>query len=195
MFNYSNHLDVNPISTSPLYIELDLSTDINTKDENHITYLISSPKMLGEPVTFTATMLDYFNRIVDPTIFLMSCDNCGSDYVLSKSQIVVSSNSLQEFQISSNLIQDVSSRGRYVNITFTSPSYHMPTETTLAVRLSPCQRGHKYNSSKCVCYPHPDIVQCNSNYSEIRIGYWVGIVSIKTFTSSLCPINYTVNNV
>jgi len=40
-----------------------------------------------------------------------------------------------------------------------------------------------------VCYPHPDVVQCNKDYSEIRIGYWIGYVSVH-YTSSLCPNDY-----
>ena len=40
-----------------------------------------------------------------------------------------------------------------------------------------------------MCYPDSDIVRCNKDYSEIKIGYWVGTVS-DHFTSSLCPKNY-----
>ena len=192
---YPKQKDFDQITSTPLNIEFDLSTDNTTKHTNSSTYLIPSPKMLGKPVTFTATVLDYFNRSAEPTIFRMSCDNCGSDYVLSKKQVSVSNNSQQEFQISSNLLQDVNSSGMHIKITFTAviPPLYKQFKAKLAVKLSSCQRGHKFNTSKCVCYPDSNIVRCYDNYSEIKIGHWVRTIpDSRNFTSSLCPSIYCV---
>ena len=40
-------------------------------------------KMLGEPIYFTASVLDYFNNITEPVIFTTDCETCSDDYVLS----------------------------------------------------------------------------------------------------------------
>ena len=185
-----------PIVTSPLTIKLHSSTVISSNedytDSNH--YFIHTPKMLGEIVSFTASVYDYFNHSAEPTIFHMRCDTCGSDYFLSKKQISVASNSLQEFQVFPSSLRDVDN-STYINITFASilPPLYKQFGATLTVKLSPCQRGHHLNilsePPQCVCYPRSDIVQCNRDYSEIKIGYWVGNVSLH-YASSLCPNNY-----
>ena len=53
---------------------------------------------------------------------------------------------------------------------------------------------HCNQQNVCRCYPDSDIVQCNDNYSEIKIGHWVGIVPKRGFTSSLCPSIYCIKH-
>jgi len=191
-FNYSQPSGANfPIITSPCTIKLDAPTVSNDNDSH---YFIQTKKMLGESITFTASVFDYFNHSAEPVIFHMRCDTCGSDYVLSKDQISVASNSLQEFKVFPKKLLDVTN-STYINITMTSllsPVYKQ-LEASLAVELSPCHGGYQFDGSfvppQCVCYPHSDIVRCNRDYSEIRTGYWVGNVAHQ-YTSSLCPNNY-----
>ena len=194
-FNYSQQNDANfPIITSPYAIKLYAPIASNDKNSSSSHYFIHTSKMLGESITFTASVFDYFNHSAEPVIFHIMCDTCGNDYILSKDQISVASNSLQEFQVFPKKLKDVTSN-TYINITITSllsPKYKQ-LEGTLVVKLSPCHGGYQFDSSlippQCVCYPRSDIVQCNRDYSEIRVGYWVGNVS-NQYTSSLCPNNY-----
>ena len=195
MFNYYQivHTGSYPVITSPHTIKLHLP-EIAPYSTNESSNAIQSLNMLGELITFSASVFDYFNHSAEPTIFHMRCDTCGSDYVLSKDQISVASNSVQEFQVFPKTINDVVNNYN-INITFMSillPTYKQLT-ATLVVKLSPCRSGYLFDSSyvppQCVCYPRSDIIQCTRDYSEIRIGYWVGNVSLH-YTSSLCPNDY-----
>ena len=196
MFNYSQPSSNSyPIATTPLSIKFhSLTVIINKNYTDNNYYTIQSPKMLGEFVSFSASVFDYFNHSSEPAIFHMKCDTCDGDYVLSKDQISVSSNSLQEFQVFPRSSRDVDGSTN-ISIMFTSvlDTFYKQFGATLVVKLSSCQRGHYFNTSsvppQCVCYPHRDIVRCNRDYSEISIGYWVGNVSLH-FTSALCPNNY-----
>ena len=57
--------------------------------------------------------------------------------------------------------------------------------------LSPCRAGYLFDKlqKQCICYPYTDIVHCSEQYSEIKIGYWVGLMK-KHYTSSICPSSY-----
>ena len=196
MFRFSNPGDANfSFITSPYSIMLyPPAVPNNNTNSTFNSFYMQTSKMLGESVTFTAAVFDYFNHGAQPTTFHMKCDNCGSEYVLSKNQISIASSSLQEFHVFPTGSMDVINKS-FINIILTSvlsPAYKQ-LNATLTVHLSSCQRGYHFDSSlvppQCVCYPRSDIVRCNRGYSEIRIGYWVGYVSDQ-FTSSVCPNNY-----
>ena len=56
--------------------------------------------MLGEPIYFTASVLDYFNNITEPVvIFTTDCETCGDDYVLSTYLVTLQDQSLSELKI------------------------------------------------------------------------------------------------
>ena len=60
--------------------------------------------------------------------------------------------------------------------------------------MSSCHIGYLFDKYKsppqCVCYPYSDIVHCTEQYSEIKIGYWIGFLTDQQYTSSICPNNY-----
>ena len=162
----------------------------NNTDNN---YLIQNSKMLGESIYFTATVFDYFDTAAEPVIFVLICNNCKGDYALSKDQISVANNSLQEFKVYPTNTHDVVN-ATYISImlqSVLSPIYE-GVNATLSIQLSPCHSGYLFDKLQlqCICYQHHDIVHCNEeSFSEIKAGYWVGFV-LNTYTSSICPSNY-----
>ena len=192
MFNYSPlYNNTYPVITSPVAVKLHPPM-VNVSDGNH--YTIPEVKMLGEVISFTASVYDYFNHTSDPVSFYMSCDTCGRDYTLSKSVISVADNSTHEFKIFPTLLQDVNSN-MSINIILTSihSAFYKQITASLEVNLCSCHGGYHFETSleqpQCMCYPHSDTVQCNKDYSEIKVGYWLGNVS-DHFTTSICPNNY-----
>ena len=184
-FSQPVYIKSQPIVTSPCNIKLYPPAIAVHNSSNDYTILQS--KMLGEPIQFTASVLDYFNNITEPVIFTIKCKTCSDDYVLSTYQITVHNHTLNEIKVFPTVPSDV---GSNINISITMLSVLSPVyksiSASLSVELSPCRTGYLFdNSQQCVCYPYPDIIHCTEEYSEIKIGYWIGFL-----TSSICPSNY-----
>ena len=156
-------------------------------------YLIQQPKMLGEPIQFIASVFDYFNNITEPVIFSIDCSSCGDDYVLSTYQITVHNELLHEFKVYPTASNDVTSS---INISLTMlsilPPVYKSLSASLSIELSSCHTGYLFDESQrqCICYPYSDIVHCNEQYVEIKIGYWIGFLTKQHYTSSVCPSYY-----
>ena len=79
-----------------------------------------------------------------------------------------------------------------ISLTFLSvlPPIYKDINASLTIELSSCRVGYLFDKvQQCICYPHHDIVHCNEDYTEIRIGYWIGIISGQ-YTSSVFPSDY-----
>lgn len=178
--------NVSQLVTSPHEIELHQPVDSSND------YLIQGPIMLGASIYFTATIYDYFDTRAEPVIFILNCNTCSNNYVLSKNQISVANNSLQEFKVYPTSSHDVVNRTS-VSVTLMSvlsPVYES-INTTLSLQLSPCHSGYVFDELQlqCICYPYKDVVHCSEGSSEIKAGYWVGFV-LNSYTSSICPNKY-----
>ena len=192
-FNYSQALSTinSPVVTSPYNIRLHppiVAIHNSTND-----YLVPESKMLGEPIQFNASVVDYFNNVTEPVTFSISCETCGDDYVLSTYQITVHRQSIYELKIFPTMHSDIISNTNIL-ITFLSalsPVYKS-INGSLSIKLSPCRVGYMFDKAhrQCICYPHSDLVHCKGDYVEIKIGYWIGYITQQHYTSSICPNNY-----
>ena len=147
--------------------------------------------MLGETIQFTASVIDYFNEVTEPVIFSIDCKGCGDSYALSTYQITVHNETLSELIVSSIRQSDVIDIIS-ISLTFLSvlPPIYKDINVSLTIELSSCRVGYLFDKvQQCICYPHHDIVHCNEDYTEIRIGYWIGIISGQ-YASSVCPSDY-----
>ena len=193
--NYSQSIQskFSPVVTSPNSVKLYPSAiSINNSSNNYI-YTIEDSKMLGEPIQFTASVLDYFNNITEPVLFFVKCITCDDDYILSTYQIIVHNQTLNELKVFSTVPSDVVSN---TNILITMLSTLSPVYKSISVSLSiellSCRTGYIFDKSQkqCICYPYSDIVHCGDNSSEIKITYWIGFLTKQHYTSSICPYNY-----
>ena len=188
-FNYSQSIQA-PVVTSPHSIKL--YPPAIAMDNSSNEYTIEHSKMLGEPIQFSASVFDYFNNITEPVLFIISCLTCGDDHVLSTYQVTVHDRSVLKLKILPVKHSDVNYN---INISMTMLSFLPPVykslKASLSVSLSPCRAGYLFDNSEkqCICYPYSDIVHCSEQYSEIKIGYWVGPLE-KHYTSSICPSSY-----
>jgi len=153
------------------------------------TYYVRD-QVLGQPILFGGHVFDYFNHSAEPTQFDVRCyDNC-TDIKLVDNRILVDNVSTLSLTL---LGEKVVSDERNVSLKFTSilETFSDKIIVTVVVELIPCTPGYYYNASCncCVCYHHQDIVECYSDYSEIKKGYWFGVVK-GTATVSLCPKRY-----
>ena len=177
-----------PIVTSPRSIVLHPPTISLHNSSNN--YAIPEPKMLGELIQFTASVFDYFNKITEPVTFSINCITCN-DYRLSTYQLTVHDHSIHELKVSPIVHSDIR-RNTNISLIFLSalPPVYKYINTSLSIELSPCRAGYLFNNTKCVCYPHPDLVHCKVDYVEIKIGFWIGFLTEEHYTLSICPSNY-----
>ena len=181
-----------PTVTSPhnlkLYRPEVVAVPVHNFSDN---YFMQQSKMLGETIQFTASVIDYFNEVTEPVIFSIDCKGCGNNYALSTYQITVHNESLSELIVSSIRQSDVTDNIN-ISLTFLSvlPPIYKDINASLTIELSSCRVGYLFDKvQQCICYPHHDIVHCNEDYTEIRIGYWIGIVSGQ-YAPSVCPSDY-----
>ena len=156
-------------------------------------YSIQESKMLGEPIQINASVFDYFNNITEPVTFSNDCEACGDEYILSTYLISVHNQSIYELKIFPTAVEDVINDTN-ISIIFLSAlaSDYKSISVSLTVTLSLCRAGYLFDNTRgqCVCYPHPDLVNCKGYYVEIKIGYWIGYLTEQHYTSSVCPNNY-----
>ena len=180
-----------PVVTSPHNIMLYPPAAIAAHNFSN-AYFIQQSKMLGEPIRFTGSALGHFNSVTEIVIFDINCEGCGDDYVLSTYQIAVHNKSLIELKVFPTRQSDVTDNIN-ISLTFLSvlPPIYKSITASLSIELSPCHMGYLFDEHQrqCICYPRCDILQCNDDYIEIKIGYWVGYVS-DHYTSSICPSDY-----
>ena len=192
-FNYSQPFFTrsSPVVTSPHSIKIHPPAIAVNNSSND--YSIQGSKMLGEPIQFNASVFDYFNNITESVIFIINCVTCGDDYVLSTYQITVHDQSLNKLKIFPIVDSDVvGNKNILITLLSVLPPIYKSLSASLSIELSSCHTGYLFDKSQrqCICYPYSDIVHCNEQYSEIKIGYWIGFLTAQHYTSSICPNNY-----
>ena len=181
-----------PIVTSPhelrLYFPFNDGYNISSTSDHNVYFITNN--ILGHPVKFTGAIFDYFGKPAEPTLF--------SIQLTSSSHILIGGNNdnILTQSIDNSTVLHVNFKGKemIINLTLTLTSLSNLFKkiiTKLVVEIVPCtdHPGYTYNehSEICVCY-HAN-VKCNTNYNEIRRGYWFGSINNKT-TTSLCPNHY-----
>ena len=67
-----------PVVTSPYSIKLISSAFVIHNSSIDYPMQQKLSKILGEPIQFTASVLDYFNNITEPVVFSINCKNCDN---------------------------------------------------------------------------------------------------------------------
>ena len=158
-------------------------------DMNNSFQVIEYDVMLGQPIYFNTTLYDYFNTAAEATNLQVNCINCGFKYRLLDDEVLVQNGSSNRLEIlSTNANTDLNNHS---NITLNLSSSFSPEYkqliATLAITLSPCYNGYIFNraSQQCECYSKDDLIQCEEDNANIKLGYWFGIFSGE-HTFSLC---------
>ena len=146
------------------------------------------------PVYFITTLYDYFNSIAETVQFQIKCINRDTKYRILNSELLINSWSPNEVTIlskdaHSDVVNDTNITLEIVSVL--SGNYEV-ISVTLTLMLSGCFNRFLFNTDiqKCECYSNNnDIVQCQEDSAEIKLGYWHGISFQKQITL-LCPINY-----
>ena len=149
--------------------------------------------MLGSEIILPACVMDYYNRSVDSTQFLVQSEMHSNHFISGPTHILISCDTFEGISIMGS--HSLSKPANFsVNITL-NVDYNenwKQISLTLIVELSPCHPGfwHYLKSQKCKCYDsNDDIVFCSGSNSTIKRGYWFGDVAGKP-TVTFCPINY-----
>ena len=191
--NYTqSHNTIGPaVTASPYRIRL-CSHSCNSTGENcaitHIT-------MLGELISFSAAVCDYFNAIAETVQFRLQCTDCNTKYILPNNELLFNSKLLNEISILTVGARDdvVNDTNITLQVSSVLSDNYREFSAELSFILSTCHNGFVFRtaSQKCKCYNYSDssIMQCQGNYAEIKLGYWFGII-FNNRTTSLCPINY-----
>ena len=178
-----------PIITSPNGINL---CSIGCEGHLASNCSIRNNNMLGEPITFNATMCDHYKNVSEAVQFYIACTDCNDNFRPTNSKILIQNGSSQFVMMASGENHDFTFR-RNITINLTSVSTPQGTLTAeLVVEMSTCHNGYVFDASshQCECYDHSKIIQCKQNNAEIKYGYWFGMVSITKRSVSLCPSEY-----
>ena len=150
--------------------------------------------MLGEELTFTAKMVDYFNNSAESVIVSVECSNNCEEYSLTGHHNVL---------IQDNPLYNITIAGKEVkndNTTITlrlSPAVGSVAaniwdiQVSITILLSPCKIGFKYDDLKqiYICTGLSHLVRCVSNNFRIKKGYWFGLLEKETVVG-ICPLSY-----
>ena len=191
-YTQSDNIVGPPIAASPYRISL-CSSKCSRTGEN---CFIAENKMLGQLISFVATVCDYFNAVAETVQFRMECTNCDTKYRFLNNEMLFNSKSPNKISIfTADAHHDVvNDTNVTLKVTSVLSDNYKEFSARLSFVLSTCYNGFSFRpaSQKCDCnYNSSDknILQCQRNYAEIKIGYWFGIIFNK-HTTSLCPVGY-----
>ena len=193
---YTQSHDINgpPIAASPYSISLCTPHKCNFIPVNQ-SCLITEKKMLGQLVYFNATVCDYFSAIAETVQFQIKCINCGTKYRVLNNELLVNNVSPNKISIlSMNAPHDVvNNTNILLEVSSVLSDNDNKFSAELSLTLTTCYNGFLFSavSQNCECYNsgNDNIVQCQDDRAEIKLGYWSGIIFQKRIIS-LCPINY-----
>ena len=191
-YTQSRNVNGPPIAASPYRISL-CSSKCSLTGEN---CFIAEKKMLGQVISFVATVCDYFNAVAETVQFRMECSNCDTKYRLLNNELLFNSKLPNKISIfTAGAHKDVvNDTNVTLKVTSVLSDNYKEFSARLSFILSACYNGFLFRSAsqKCDCYYNSsdkNIVQCQGNYAEIKLGYWFGFIFNKQ-TTSLCPIGY-----
>ena len=191
-YTQSHNIVGPPIATSPRGISVCSPHKCNFTNQS---CLITEKKMLGQSVYFNATVCDYFNNVAETVQFQIKCINCGTKYRLLNNELLVNNKSPAKVSVMSmNAPHDVvNSTNILLEISSVLSDNDKQLSAGLSLKLTTCYNGFLFStiSQKCECYNsgNDDIVQCQDDRAEIKVGHWSGTIFQKRIVS-LCPINY-----
>ena len=182
------------IATSPSTLILHYPAKCISNDSVDCDKYYIENIMLGQEIAIPACLLDYCNRLAEPTQFRTVGNDHQNYSIYGSPYTSVSCNhSIEGISIIGN--EAISDSSLNYSMLFTSyissKSVRKSIVVNLTVELSPCHPGFLYHSKsqKCECYNNSGIVYCSGSSSAIKRGYWFGhVTDIPTVT--FCPISY-----
>ena len=190
-----------PIVTSPrelrLYFPFNDGYNISSTSDHNVYFVRNN--ILGHELKFTGAVFDYFGKLTEPTQFSIQLQclqntECSAFALMSDNHNYILTQSIDNLSV-----LNINFRGKRIynshinlNVTLTPFLYSLnDINATLVVELVPCidHPGYTYSeeSQTCICYHHN--VNCYTDSSEIKRGYWFGSITSKA-TTSLCPNHY-----
>ena len=153
--------------------------------------------MLGEELTFTAKMVDYFNNSAEGVIFLVECINNCEEHSLTGftkyKNAIIQENPLHNITIVGKEVKNFNTTIslRLSQVIGTIASIVRKIEVSIMITLHPCKTGFKYDihTGTCVCNSIPDLVQCMVNDAKVKKGYWYGDLD-GDIVVGVCPVGY-----
>ena len=163
-----------------------ICNDLNNINSDCKSFYLLNAVMLGQELSIIGVVYDFLNNSIPvETDFEIYKIDQNTDYSVQ----FVNQDSSQGFNIKFTGAKITSNYNCSLELTTLRLHSHIPIQLT--IQLSPCYLGfqHSNESMKCECYDREDIVQCDEIISNIRRGYWLGIVEGKV-TATTCPINF-----
>ena len=193
-FNYSGDSYQNQIATSPYNLMLSPpAICISYRCDSGGDYKVEG-LMLGEELTFTAKMVDYFNNSAEGVIFLVECiDNCEEYRLTGHHNIIIRDNPLYDITVVGKEVKNFTTTIslHLSEVIGTITSNIRKVGISIMIVLHPCKTGFKYDAhtGKCICNSIPDLVQCMLNDAKIKKGYWYGDLD-GDIVVGVCPDRY-----
>ena len=181
------------VATPPSKLKLnDPAICIDNDNDTQCNSYYVQDIMLGKEIVIPACVLDYYDKPVDSTHFLVQSEIYSNYFISGPKQTFISCDTFKGINIIGH--QRLSKSENFsINITLNIAlnSNWKQISVNLIIELSPCHSGFwQYPNSKiCECYNASDIVFCSGSSSTIKRGYWFGSVTGKP-TVTFCPINY-----
>ena len=196
-FNYSGKSYRSEIATSPYNLMLSPPAVCLNEQYDDCSHYKVEDVMLGEELTFTAKIVDYFNDSAEATIFLVQANNNYEEYSLTGfskyKNVLIQKNPLNNITL---VGKEVSNHNTTINLKLSSvigtvSSNVRDIEVLITVLLHPCKTGFEYDNQKqlCACNNIPNLIRCMQNDVRIKKGYWYGDLDGNTVVG-VCPISY-----
>ena len=181
------------IATPPSKLKLnDPAICIDNDNDTQCNSYYVQGIMLGKEIVIPACVLDYYDKPVDTTHFLVQSETYSNYTISGSRETLISCDTFKGISIIGN--QSLSKSENFsINITLNIAlnSNWKQISVNLIIELSSCHPGFwQYpKSERCECYNVSDIVYCSGSSLTIKRGYWFGNVIGKP-TVTFCPVNY-----
>jgi len=178
-FNYSGKSYQNEVVTSPYNLIFNPPATCMSEQCDDGGYYTVEGIMLGEELSFTAKMVDYFNNSAEANIYLVECNNNCEEYSL------IGFTKYKNVIIQENPLHNITIVGKEVTTNDTTVSSHLSQvigtvisdireiAVSVPIFFHLCKTGFKYDDHQqiCVCNSIPGIVQCMQNNPRIKKRY------------------------
>ncbi|XP_065896009.1 uncharacterized protein [Dysidea avara] len=160
------------------------------QEGNCVAYYISNI-MLGQDIAIDGCVLDYYGQVGNVEQFIISADTNKNYHINGSQHILFSCNVVHELSVLGAKAETNFNYSMFLKLYNIQKVDWKVFSINLIVEVTPCQAGFSYDNKtqKCICFTANSIIECSGGHSNIKRGYWFGIVTGKP-TATICPINY-----
>ncbi|XP_065896008.1 uncharacterized protein [Dysidea avara] len=160
------------------------------QEGNCVAYYISNI-MLGQDIAIDGCVLDYYGQVGNVEQFIISADTNKNYHINGSQRILFSCNVVHEVSVLGAKAETNFNYSMFLKLYNIQKVDWKVFSISLIVEVTPCQPGFSYDNKtqKCICFTANSIIECSGGHSNIKRGYWFGIVTGKP-TVTICPINY-----